>query len=68
VPLWEFALANWAMIPGTLMYVYFGSIARDLSEKVQTPPWVKWSAAVLTVLVVIYITRFARRALHQRMG
>jgi uncharacterized membrane protein YdjX (TVP38/TMEM64 family) len=68
VPLWEYALANFAMIPGTLMYVYFGSIARDLTEKVATPPWMKWTAGALTVIVVIYITRFAKRALNQRLS
>src|SRR6185436_16911617 len=26
IPLWEYFLANFAMIPGTLMYVYFGSV------------------------------------------
>lgn len=68
IPLWEFALANFAMIPGTVMYVYFGSVARDLTEKVSTPPWIKWTVGALTVIVIIYVTRFAKRALSQRIS
>ena len=68
VPFWEFALANFAMVPGTLMYVYFGFVARDLTDKPATPPWIKWTAGVLTVVVIIYITRFAKRALSQKLS
>jgi uncharacterized membrane protein YdjX (TVP38/TMEM64 family) len=68
VPLWEYFLANFAMIPGTLMYVYFGSVARDLTEKVTTPPWIKWTVGALTVIAILYVTRFARRALAQRFS
>lgn len=68
VPFWGYTLANFAMIPGTLMYVYFGSVARDLTDKPATPPWIKWSIGALTVIVIIYITRFAKRALTQKIS
>jgi uncharacterized membrane protein YdjX (TVP38/TMEM64 family) len=68
VPFWSYAFANLAMIPGTVMYVYFGSVARDLTEKVATPPWIKWTICALTVIVIIYVTRFAKRALTQRIS
>jgi uncharacterized membrane protein YdjX (TVP38/TMEM64 family) len=68
VPFWSYALANLAMIPGTVMYVYFGSVARDLTEKVTTPPWIKWTVGALAVIVVIYLTRFAKRALTQKIS
>ena len=68
VPFWSYALANLAMIPGTVMYIYFGSVARDLTEKVATPPWIKWTIGALTVVVIIYVTRFAKRALTQKIS
>jgi len=68
VPLWEYFLANFMMIPSTLMYVYFGAVARDLTEKVATPPWIKWTVGAVTVLVVLYVTRFAKRALTQKIS
>ena len=68
IPLWKYFLANFMMIPGTLMYVYFGAVARDLTGKVNTPPWIKWTVGAATVLVVLYVTRFAKRALTQRIS
>ena len=68
VPLKQYFLANFAMIPGTLMYVYFGSIARDLTDKPATPPWIKWTIFALVVIVVLYITRFAKRVLSQKIS
>ncbi len=68
VPFWSYALANLAMIPGTVMYVYFGSIARDVTVKVDKPQWIKWAIGALTVIVVIYVTRFAKRALTQKIS
>jgi uncharacterized membrane protein YdjX (TVP38/TMEM64 family) len=65
---WSYALANITMIPGTLMYVYFGSVARDLTDRPATPPWVKWTAGALTVIVILYVSRFAKRALTQKIS
>jgi uncharacterized membrane protein YdjX (TVP38/TMEM64 family) len=68
IPFWHYALANITMIPGTLMYVYFGTVARDLTDKPATPPWVKWTVGALTVIVILYMTRFAKRALRQKIS
>lgn len=68
IPLGRYFLANFAMLPGTLMYVYFGSVARDLTERPTTPPWVKWTIFAVTVVVVLYITRFAKRVLTQKIS
>jgi uncharacterized membrane protein YdjX (TVP38/TMEM64 family) len=68
VPLWQYFAANITMIPGTCMYVYFGTLARDLTERVATPPWLKWGIGAVAVIVVLYITRFARRALARRIS
>lgn len=68
IPLWDHFLASFAMIPGTLMYVYFGSVARDLTTKVATPQWIKWTIGALAVIVIIYLTRFAQRALSQKVA
>ncbi len=66
--LWEYFLANFAMIPGTMMYVYFGNVARDLTDRIATPPWIKWSIGALTVAVVLYVTQYAKRALAQKVS
>lgn len=68
VPLWEYFLANVTMIPGTLMYVYFGTLLSDLTQPVERPPWIKWVVGGLTVIVIFYVTRFAKRALSQRIS
>lgn len=67
IPLRSYFLANFTMIPGTLMYVYFGTLLSDLTYRVERPPWVKWVVGAVTVAVVIYITRFAKRVLAQKI-
>jgi uncharacterized membrane protein YdjX (TVP38/TMEM64 family) len=68
VPWGKFFLANFALIPGTLLYVYLGSIMRDLTEKVQTPLWIKLTAFALALVAVIYMARVAKRALARKMS
>ena len=68
VPLWQYFLANFAMIPGTLMYIYFGTVLSDLTQKVERPPWVKWAVGAVTVVVILYVTRFAKRVLSQKIS
>ena len=64
----EYFVANFAMIPGTFFYVYLGSIARDLTEKVSTPLWIKLTALGLALVAIIYVARVAKRALAKRMS
>jgi uncharacterized membrane protein YdjX (TVP38/TMEM64 family) len=57
------------MIPGTLMYIYFGTLVGDLAglkNGIKSPTWVKWTIFVLAVVVTTYAARFARRALAKR--
>ena len=72
----HYVLASWiGMLPGTVMYVYLGSLAGDLAALGQGPsarPPAQWVLSVLgllaTVAVTVYITRLARRALDQRLA
>lgn len=60
-----------AMIPGTVMYVYFGSLIGDLArldKGVQSPPVVKWIIGILIVVTTTYLIRFARKALAQKIS
>lgn len=71
VRLRDYALASWiGMIPGTLMYVYFGSIVRNLTELVtgKAPQGngatvLFWIGLGATVAVAVVVTRIAKRAL-----
>lgn len=75
VPLGAFVLASWiGMLPGTLLYVYLGSVAGDLASvatrpRARTPvEWVLYGVGLLaTVAVSVYVTRLARAALRTRI-
>lgn len=63
------------MIPGTLMYVYLGSLAGDLAtlgvggQTRTTAEWVLYGVGLLaTIAVTIFVTRVARRALAARLS
>jgi uncharacterized membrane protein YdjX (TVP38/TMEM64 family) len=74
VSLRDYFFASWiGMMPGTVMYVYFGSLAGDLAtlgtgqRTTSTAEWVLRVVGLLaTVAVTVYVTRVARRALQQR--
>jgi uncharacterized membrane protein YdjX (TVP38/TMEM64 family) len=75
VSLRDYVLASWiGMIPGTVMYVYLGSLAGSLATLDaggggRSP--VQWMLYVIglaaTVAVTVYVTRIARAALAQRV-
>jgi len=76
VSLREYVLASWiGMMPGTIMYVYMGSLAGDLasigSESAEAPSSTQWTinsvAFVATVLVTIYVTKIAKKALAEKI-
>jgi uncharacterized membrane protein YdjX (TVP38/TMEM64 family) len=75
VPLGGYFLASWlGMLPGTVMYVYIGSIARSIATlgsegRARTvAEWVLYGVgAVATIVVTIFVTRLARRALKRRV-
>jgi uncharacterized membrane protein YdjX (TVP38/TMEM64 family) len=75
VSLRDYFFASWiGMIPGTVMYVYIGSLAGDLAAQ-GTPggaataaQWGLRAAGLLaTVAVTVYVTHIARRALKEKV-
>jgi uncharacterized membrane protein YdjX (TVP38/TMEM64 family) len=72
----DYILASWiGMMPGTLMYVYIGSLAGSLAtlgaeQRVRTPAeWALYVVGLLaTVGVTVYVTRIARAALRKRIA
>jgi uncharacterized membrane protein YdjX (TVP38/TMEM64 family) len=71
----DYVLASWiGMLPGTVMYVYIGSLAGSLAAlgsggRGRSPlEWVLYGVGLLaTVAVTVFVTRLARRALSRRM-
>ena len=75
VSFWKYAAATaLGMIPGVLMYVYLGTVARSLARiaagKVQQTTMQQvffWGGLAVTVGVVVYVTRVARGAVKRAM-
>ncbi|MEG4282827.1 TVP38/TMEM64 family protein [Microcoleus sp. A006_D1] len=76
VSLKDYVLGSFGMIPGTLMYVYSGSLVGDIatigSATSSTNPQaeaIKWLINIISfaaaVAVTVYITRIARKALDE---
>ncbi|MBW4657885.1 MAG: TVP38/TMEM64 family protein [Drouetiella hepatica Uher 2000/2452] len=68
VSLRDYILGFVGMIPGTLLYVYLGSLAGNLAAiGSSTQPAAIWAIRVVgfiaTVTVTLYVTRIARKAL-----
>lgn len=71
----EYTLASWlGMMPGTLLYVYVGSLAGGLAKlegaRERTPlEWLVYGIGLLATLAVsLYVTRIARRALDKNLA
>lgn len=75
VSFWKYALASWVgMLPGTVMYVYFGAGLRSLADvaagKVQTGLAGQiffWFGLAATIVVTVFVTRIASRALKEKV-
>ncbi|WP_055073690.1 TVP38/TMEM64 family protein [Pseudanabaena sp. 'Roaring Creek'] len=73
VGLKDYAIASIGMIPATVMYVYIGSLAGDLaridSETPSLDPALQWTMRIVglvaTVVVTIYATRLASKAIAE---
>jgi uncharacterized membrane protein YdjX (TVP38/TMEM64 family) len=66
VPLWQYLAASIAMVPGTLWYVYLGTLLGDLagiSKPALVPVWGRIAIAVTAFAVMFYLARFVKRAL-----
>jgi len=76
VSLKDYALASVGMFPGTVMYVYIGSLAGDIArigtESQPTDPTIQWVIRIVgfiaTVAVTVYVTRIARKALAEKVS
>ena len=70
VPLWKYALASWiGMFPGTLLFVYAGSLANAAAGEADVVRWIlRIVGLVATIVVTVLITRIARKALKQAVA
>lgn len=72
VSLKDYIIGSVGMIPGTIMYVYIGSLAGSLAkvgtEAQPANPTVQWAIRIIgfiaTVAVTVYVTKIARKALE----
>ncbi len=74
VKLQDYILASWAgMLPGTVLYVYLGSIASELAtagggERSKSPA--EWAVLIVgliaTIAVTVYTTKVAKKALAEK--
>lgn len=71
VSLRDFVLASWiGMMPGTVMYVYLGSLARlgvETQNATTAQTVLKIVGLLATVVVTVYVMRIAKRALARRI-
>jgi uncharacterized membrane protein YdjX (TVP38/TMEM64 family) len=75
VSLRDYVLASWiGMMPGTVMYVYLGSLAGSLAAlgaegRAKSPAeWLLFAVGLLaTVGVTIFVTRIAKQALRKKI-
>jgi len=73
ISFWKYALGSWiGMIPGTIMYVYFGAGLRSLAdvaagkvEKSAAGTIFFWLGLLATIVVTLFVTHIARKALRQ---
>ncbi|MGL5875895.1 MAG: TVP38/TMEM64 family protein [Xenococcaceae cyanobacterium] len=73
VSLKDYFFGSIGMIPGTIMYVYIGSLAGNIAaigtESQPTNPTIQWAIRIVgfiaTVAVTVYVTRVARKALQE---
>lgn len=69
----DYIIGSLGMIPGTIMYVYIGSLAGNIAligtDSQPTNPTLQWTIRMLgfiaTVAVTVYVTRIAKQALAQ---
>lgn len=76
VSLKDYVLGSSGMIPGTIMYVYIGSLAGDIArlgmDSASNPDAkiAQWSVRIVgfiaTVAVTVYVTKIARKALNEQ--
>ena len=76
VRLRDYVLASWiGMLPATILYVYLGSVAGDLTRLVHgdfthsiSTRWLFWLGLAATALLVLVLVRIARRTLREQIA
>lgn len=76
VSLKDYVIGSVGMIPGTLMYVYLGSLAGSLvtigTETPAANPTLQWLIRIIgfvaTVAVTLYVTKIAKQALSESVS
>lgn len=77
VSLTDYFLGSIGMIPGTVMYVYIGSLAGDLATigsqtSNNAPDWTSWAInitiGVTTIAIALYVIRLAKQALDSEIA
>lgn len=76
VSLKDYVLGSVGMIPGTIMYVYIGSLAESCamigSKNQPSDSIVEWTLRILglmaTIALTVFITRIARKALEEKVS
>ncbi|NEO01638.1 MAG: TVP38/TMEM64 family protein, partial [Moorea sp. SIO3I7] len=76
VSLKDYVLGSIGMIPGTVMYVYIGSLAGDLAMigggDAPTNPTFQWAIRIIgfiaTVAITLFITNLAKKALAKSVS
>ncbi|WP_413162892.1 TVP38/TMEM64 family protein [Capilliphycus salinus ALCB114379] len=76
VSLRDYVIASWiGMIPGTIMYVYLGSLAGELAtlgleeRSKTTGEWILYGVGLIaTIAVSVYVTKIARQALNNKIS
>lgn len=76
VSLKDYFLGSVGMIPGTVMYVYIGSLAGSLAmvgtDSQPSNPAVQWAIRIVgfiaTVVVTVYVTKIAKKALDESVS
>ncbi len=74
VSLKDYALGSVGMVPGTVLYVYVGSLGGTLAQlgsKIEPNPLLQWMIRAIgfaaTLAVTIYVTRLAQRELAKEL-
>ena len=67
----HYVLASWiGMMPGTVLYVYIGSLGKVAASEGKTPfEWAMYGVGLLaTIVVTVYVTKLAKRALDKKIS
>lgn len=69
VRFWPAIFASWlGMLPATILYVYLGSLAKVATQETTTAQKVLYGVGlVATIVVTVWITRIAKRALSEKL-